>query len=439
MLKRKIYDDLLKWKESKNKECLLVKGARQVGKTYIIEEFGRKEYETFIEINFYIDEYANHIFESSLNADEILKRISANTANFNFIPYKTLLFLDEIQACPKARTALKFLAQRQDIDVIASGSLLGLKYGKDNDDYSHISIPVGYERQIVMYSLDFEEFLWACGYGENAINYLKEYYDKLERVPDFINDKYEELVREYMVVGGMPEVVLDFISYKDFNRVQKLQEKIIDDYNDDITHHAKSVEKMKVRRCFDSIPKQLARENKKFKFSEVEKGSSARKYLDSIDWLKDANLIYFNYNISTPLLPLKAYKKENEFKIYLHDIGLLCAMCGFLTKKALLNNTLTGSLKAGLYENFIGCELIKKGFDICYFKPDDSCELEFIIEHEKGIIPIEVKAGNSSTKSLNDYINKYSPNIAYKYISGNIGTLNNKITLPHYMILFINK
>lgn len=439
MLKRKIYNELLNWKKNKNKECLLVKGARQVGKTYIIEEFGKNEYDTFIEINFFVDKYAKHIFDLSLDADEILKQISANIPDVNIVPNKTLLFLDEIQECPLARTALKFLALKDGIDVIASGSLLGIKYGSNNENDIHMSIPVGYERQITMYSLDFEEFLWAYGYNDVAIKYLKEYYDKLERVPDFINDKYENLVREYMVVGGMPEVVSDFVINKDFNRVQKIQEKIIDNYNDDISNHSKSVEKMKVRRCFDSIPKQLARENKKFKFSEVEKGSSARKYLDSIDWLYDANLIYYCYNLSTPLLPLKAYKKENEFKVYIHDIGLLCGMCVFLTKRALLNNTLTGPLKGGLYENFIGCELIKKGYDINYYKPSDDCELEFIIEHiNDGIVPIEVKSGNSATKSLNAFISSFKPLKAYKYIGRNIGVCDNKISIPHYMIMFID-
>ena len=439
MLKRKFYNELLKWKEAKKKECLLIKGARQVGKTYIVREFGKNEYESFIEINFYSTPELKAIFEGNLSGHEILKRISANIPNIKIIPHKTLLFLDEIQKCSKARTALKFLAENTDIDVIASGSLLGLSYGQDTEQSTEQidSIPVGYEKQIMMYSLDFEEFLWANGYGDDAINYLKEFYLSKTKVPFEINNKYEQLLREYLVVGGMPEVVADFAVNKDFNRVQDIQEKIINSYEDDILNHANSVEKIKVRKCYDSIPKQLARENKKFKFGEVEKGSSSRKYINSIDWLHNANLAYICYNLYEPILPLKFNDKENEFKVYLHDTGLLLAMYGFTTKKALLNNTLTGYAKGGIYENFVAEALIKKGYSLHYYKPNDSQELEFIIEYDDGVVPIEVKAGNTATKSLNDYITKFKPKIAFKFTSGNIGMTETKLSLPHYMILFL--
>lgn len=439
MLKRKFYDKLLRWKEEKGNECLLIKGARQVGKTYIVKEFARREYESFIEINFYSSPDLKSIFEGNLDGEEIMKRISANMPNVKIIPKKTLLFLDEIQKCSKARTALKFLAEYGEVDVIASGSLLGLSYGQDDDKTVEQidSIPVGYEKQVVMYPLDFEEFLWANSYGDQAIGYLQEYFDKKEKVPTDINDKYEELLREYLVVGGMPEVISDFVENKNFARVQEIQEKIIDSYNDDIVNHAKSIKKVKVRKCYDSIPKQLARENKKFKFGEVEKGSSARKYMDSIDWLHNANLAYICYNTSEPVLPLKFNAKENEFKIYMHDVGLLLAMYGFETKKNLLTNTLTGFAKGGIYENFVAGELIKKGYGLNYYKPNDSCELEFVIEYDGGVIPIEVKAGNSATKSLNSYIDTFKPKLALKFTSGNVGYVDKKLSLPHYMIMYI--
>ena len=439
MLKRKIYEDLLYWKENRGQECLLIKGARQIGKTYIVEQFAKKEYESFIEINFFAEPELKQIFEGNLTGDEIKKRISSNIPNVEFIPHKTLIFLDEIQKCSKARVALKFLAQCQDVDVIASGSLLGLSYGQDADKTVEMvdSIPVGYERQIFMYSMDFEEFLWANGYGQDAISYLKEYYEKKEKVPSSINDKYEELLREYLVVGGMPEVVADFVKNKNFNTVQKIQEKILNSYSDDIVNHANSIEKIKVKRVYDSVPNQLARENKKFKFSEVEGGGTSRKYIDSLSWLKNANLIYICYNLCNPVLPLKFNKKENEFKAYIHDTGLLLAMYGFATKRALLNNTLIGFAKGGIYENFIAEALIKKGYDIYYYKPDDTLELEFVIEKEDGIMPIEVKAGNSATKSLNKFVEKFEPKMALKFTSGNIGVVDKKITLPHYMVMFL--
>ncbi len=439
MLKRKFYDKLLSWKKNKKKECLLIKGARQVGKTYIVDEFGKNEYESFIKIDFYSQPDLKIIFEGELTGKEILKRISANIPNSKFIPGKTLLFLDEIQKCSKARTALKFLAEYPGIDVIASGSLLGLSYGQDEDkEVEQIdSIPVGYEKQVILHPLDFEEFLWAYGFDENVVEYLKSFYLKKEKIPAQINEKYESLLREYLVVGGMPEVVVSFMENKDFSLVQEIQQKILDSYADDILNHAKTVEKVKVKKCYDSVPGQLARENKKFKFSAIEKGGSSRKYGDSLLWLANANLIHLCHNVSNPVLPLKFNEKEEDFKTYIHDTGLLLAMYGFATKKALLNNTLTGFAKGGIYENFIAQTLISKGYSIHYYKPDDNSELEFVIEYNDGVVPIEVKAGNSATKSLNAFVDKFNPKMAFKFIGGNLGFIDGKFILPHYMAMFL--
>ena len=439
MLKRKIYNRLLEWKKSNNKKCLIIKGARQVGKTYIVREFGKKEYENYVEINFLIQPELKHIFSDSLSGEVIYKKMSANIPGIKMIPGKTLIFLDEIQACANARTSLKFLSEYGRYDVIASGSLLGLSYGQDADENVQEvpSIPVGYEQSIMMYSLDFEEYLWANGYSENAIAYLKEFFDRRETIPYGIHDKYEELVREYIVVGGMPEVVNDFVEHKDFNRVHEIQTVLISDYIDDISQHAKGVEKNKVRRCYDSVPNQLARENKKFKYSEVEKKSTAKKYMNSIQWLIDANMVYSCRNLSEPALPLRYNEKENEFKIYMNDTGLLMALYGYETKRALFNNTLTGPAKGGIYENYVAESLIKKGYNLHYFKPNDEMELEFVIEKDGGVVPIEVKAGNNATKSLNRFIDKYSPKVAYKIMSGNLGTDAMRFSIPHYMVMFV--
>ncbi len=439
MLKRKVYDKLLEWKKSTDKKCLIIKGARQVGKTYLIREFGKAEYKSFVEINFLSHPEYKSIFSGNLSGDEIYKKISASIPGINMIPGKTLIFLDEIQKCANARTALKFLAEDGRYDIIASGSLLGLSYGRDDDaDVEKVeSIPVGYEIPIVMYSLDFEEFLWANGYSKDSVDYLKEFFVKREKVPDEIHNKYEELIREYIVVGGMPEVVADFVKNKDFKRVQDIQDRLISDYEDDIAQHAKGVEKTKVRKCYDSIPNQLARENKKFKYSEVEKKSTAKKYGDSIQWLIDANMAFACKNISTPVLPLRFNEKENEFKIYINDIGLLMAIFGFNTKLAILNNKLTGFAKGGIYENLIAEALVKKGYDLHYYKPDNENELEFLIEKNGEVIPIEVKTGNTATKSLNRYIEKNKPSIAYKITSGNVGIKDNKLSIPHYMMMFL--
>ena len=439
MLRRKMYDTLLAWKRENKKECLLVKGARQVGKTYLIRKFGKKEYESFVEINFHEQKSLKIVFEGDKTAEEIYKRLTANVPGVQLIPGKTLIFLDEIQKCADARTALKFLAEDGRFDIIASGSLLGLSYGKDDDDDVEPveSVPVGYEKSIVMYPMDFEEFLWAYGYTEETIAYLKSFYTDEKQVPPDIHTKFEALLREYLVVGGMPEVVASFAEYKDFTKVQEIQDKILASYADDISQHAKGAEKVKVRKCYDSIPRQLARENKKFKYSEVEHKATARKFGDSVQWLRDANMAYMCYNTSTPMLPLKAYEKENEFKLYIADTGLLLALFGFATKQALLNGTLKGFAKGGIYENFVAGTLVKNGYSLHYYKPNENSELEFVIEKNGEVIPIEVKAGNAPTKSLDSFTEEFEPSVAIKLTGGNVGRIEKKLTLPHFLAMYI--
>lgn len=439
MLKRKLYDSLLEWKNRDNKKCLLIKGARQVGKTYLISSFGKNEYKSYIEINFYEKPQLKEIFEGDLSAKEIYKRISAYVAGAELIPHNTLIFLDEIQKCSKARTALKFLSEDMTYDVIASGSLLGLSFGQDYDSDSEEieSIPVGYEEHLTMYSLDFEEYLWANGYNQDTIDVLKNYYDTKTKIPQDTNEKFLSLVREYMVVGGMPEVVNDFIEKHDFNSVHKIQSRIVDDYKDDIVTHAKNVEKVKIKKCYESIPIQLGRENKKFKFSSLEPKATSRKYGYSVNWICDSNMANICYNVSDPKISLRFNEKENEFKLYINDTGLLLCMAGLDAKKALLQGKLTGNTKGGIYENFISETLIKKGYALHYYKPNQNLELEFLIEKDAEVIPVEVKAGNNPSVSLNKFIDDYHPSIAYKFIDGNIGFVDGKYTLPHYLAMFI--
>lgn len=439
MLKRKMYDKLLEWKNTKKKECLLLKGARQVGKTYLVRQFGKNEYDSFIEINFHMQSSLKVIFEGDRSAEEVYKRITANIPGVKLVPGKTLIFLDEIQKCSDARTALKFLAEDNRYDVIASGSLLGLSYGQDDDrEVKEIeSVPVGYEKQVMMYSLDFEEFLWSYGYGNDTVDYLRSFFESREKIPSEILQRFDNILREYIIVGGMPEVVSDFMEFKDFGRVQEIQDKILASYADDISQHAKGAEKVKVRKCYDSIPRQLARENKKFKYSEVESKATARKFGDSIQWLHDANMAYICCNTSMPVLPLKAYEKENEFKLYINDTGLLMALYGFSAKQALLNGKLKGPAKGGIYENFVAETLVKSGYTLHYYKPDDNSELEFVIEKDGEVVPVEVKAGNTATKSLNQFIETFEPEAAYKITGGNTGQTDNKITIPHFLTMFI--
>lgn len=440
MIKRKMYKYLINWKQKKDKSALIIKGARQVGKSYLVREFGRNEYEGYIEINFLKNPLYKNIFKGDLSAEEIFKRLSAYIPNLKIIPFKTLLFLDEIQVCAEARTAVKFLVEDGSVDVISSGSLLGLSYLEDDDKNvtEPTSLPVGYEEQITMYSLDFEEFLWAKGYNDDAIEYLKDFYISNKEVSKELNDKYLELFREFMIVGGMPEVVQTFIDTNNFQEASKIQGKILADYQDDISKHAKGQEKIKVRQCYDSIPKQLAKEYKKFQYSVVEKGKTSKKYGGSIKWLCDSSLVNKCSNVNEAYIPLLAYEMDDQFKLYLNDTGLLLYLYGPETKLAILNNTLKGNSKGGIYENIISESLLKRGYKLYYYKTQNSSmEIEFVIEKNGEVIPIEVKAGNDSTPSLNSFINKYHPKVSYKFVNGNVGFLDGKKTLPHYMVMFI--
>ncbi len=443
MLKRKIYDTLLDWKNKRKntniKKCLLIKGARQVGKSYIVKEFGKNEYKSFVNIDFFNQPQLKNIFKDDLSPDSILKKLSAYISDFTLIPGETLLFLDEIQRCGGARTALKFLAEDKRFDVIASGSLMGLTYGEDADEEVEIpeSIPVGYETQITMYSLDFEEFLWANGIGDTAIGILKSYYDNNETVPEIINNKYEQLFREYIVVGGMPEAVNDYCTNFNFNRVQSIQENIIASYKDDIAKHAKGKEKQLVRMCYEAIPKQLAKELKKFQYSTIEKGQTRRKYGGSVQWVKDSLIANCAYAVREPYLPLMANANDNQFKFYINDTGLLCAIYGFETKLAILNDTIKGNARGGIYENVIADCLVKRGYSLYYYKPNNEQEIEFLLEKDGEIVPLEVKAGNTATPSLNKFIDDFKPSKAYKLVKGGNVVSGAKITLPHYFVMFI--
>ncbi|MBQ6622269.1 MAG: ATP-binding protein [Mogibacterium sp.] len=439
MLKRKLYKELLAWKGSHTHTCLMVKGARQVGKTFTIREFGKKEYRSFIEINFIRQRELKGIFNGSLDARSIYKRMTAQIRDIELIPGETLIFLDEIQNCGNARTAIKFLAEDGRYDVISSGSLLGLTYAEEGDTEVEEpdSVPTGYEDFLTMYSLDFEEFLWAEGYDEKAIAVLRSYFESEEEIPKALNDQFEQLFREYIVIGGMPEVVAEYVKNHDFNVAARIQNRILEDYRFDISKHAKGAEKAKVRACYDAIPRQLAKELRKFQYSTVEKGKTSKKYGGSVRWLIDSALVHACYNVREPYLPLMANAVNEQFKLYINDTGLLCAIYGFETKRAILTNTIRGNAKGGIYENIIAESLVKKGYRIYYYKPDDSHELEFLIERNGGVVPIEVKAGNTATVSLNCFIKRYEPAEAYKLISGNIGISGEKKTLPHYMVMFL--
>jgi len=439
-LRRKFYQQLLEWKSNHRQECLLIKGARQIGKTYLVEKLGREEYESFFEFNFVLDPSAVELFDGSLRADDLLTKISAYYGSKRLIPGKTLIFLDEIQECPNARTALKSFALDGRYDVIASGSLLGIKYrSKQRREKSEPkSIAVGYERQLTMHSLDFEEFLWAKGILPEAIAGLRRYFMRCEPVPEALNERYGGYLREYMLVGGMPAVVRAFVECGDFGPVQGEQEKILAAYIDDIHKYAEKVDVPKIENCYRAIPRTLAKDNRKFKFSEVEKNGSERKFGESVEWLRDAALAPKAENVTTLEIPLSANVREGWFKLYVSDIGLLSAMYGLEMKRLLFTKKLTGNAKGGLYENLLAGMLERKGRPLWYYKTlDGSREVEFLMEKDGAVIPLEVKSSNGSTVSLNEVLARDEIPYGYKFVDGNIGVSGKKITLPHYMAMFI--
>ena len=439
MLKRKFIETLNQWKITKKRECLLVNGARQVGKTFIIDVFGRENYQSYIYLNLFKNPEYKQIFDGELEPTEIYKRISLLVKNVKFIEGDTLIFIDEIQACSKARTALKFLAMDDKYDIIASGSLLGLHYNKLNQENANeISIPVGYEREVEMHSLDFEEFLWATGVSESAIENLKEYYEQKKALPDSVKDLYQNKLREYLVVGGMPAVVNAFVETSNFQEAFKVQQKIFKAYEDDIQHYATNTERPKIRACYYSIPRQLAKEYSKFQYKTVEKNGNAKKYGNALDWLVDAGLIKRVHNVSLPEMPLRAYEQPENFKVYVTDVGLATHQFGFETQSALLRKELKGHAKGGIYENLIFDILHKRGLALNYYKNGENTqEIEFVFERSGEVVPVEVKSRNGLTTSMNEFIKRYSPTLAIKLIDGNVGVDGNKVSLPQFMAIFL--
>ena len=432
MLKRKITDKLLEWKSQKKNECLMVKGARQIGKTYTIRHFGKENYKSYIEINFEENPNYKEIFDGSLEVNELIQKISLLIPNVEFIENDTLIFFDEIQSCPQARTSLKFWALDNRYDVIGSGSLLGINYKEVS------SFPVGYERQIEMHSLDFEEFLWGLGISDDVISNLKTYFEKPSQIPESIHNSMTTYLRKYMIVGGMPAVVNKFLETNNFNDVHSQQQMILNEYLNDIAKYAPTSDKPKARNCYLSIPQQLAKENTKFQFSVVEKKGTSRKYANSLEWLRDANLIRYCYNVSLPEFPLAAYIKTDQFRIYVNDIGLLISMYGYEMKNAIFTDSLKGHAKAGIYENLMADFLLKKDYPLIHYNSSNgSQEIEFFIEQNSKIVPIEVKSKQGSTTSLNKILENEDVEKGYKFTNTNAGIDGKKITLPLYLAMFL--
>lgn len=435
MLKRKITGQIKDWLETKNRKCLVVQGARQTGKTYIIERFAEENYEELLEINFKEMPSAAEIFSGDLIVDYMITAMKFRFPEKNIIPGKTLIFLDEIQECEEAITSLKFWAIDNRFDVIASGSLLGIDYKRAS------SYPVGYVDYLRMTGLDFEEFLWGMGITCDMIETIKSYLQARSMVPDSIHSDMMKLYREYVSVGGMPEVVQKYIDTRDFREVDRIQKSILQGYLYDIAHYATSEEKVKAEKCYLSIAKQLLdKENHKFQYKEIAPGGRAQKYYSSIEWLLRADIINLSRSVSDIRFDLDDYSKDESFRAYTTDLSLLMAMKDFSLKQYIVENTITGNSKGGIFECAVADALYKKGYRLYYYKNDTTKkEIDILIQKSGTIVPIEVKGGNGRANSLKALLKNNSEiHLAYKFADANIGTSEDGIvTLPLYMASFI--
>ena len=434
MLKRKATDYIENWIKTKNKKCLLVQGPRQVGKTYLVEHFAANHYEDFIEINFKEMPSAREIFTGDLTVDKMVMAIKFRFPEKKLLPKKTLIFLDEIQECEEAITSLKFWAIDNRFDVIASGSLLGIDYKRAS------SYPVGYVDYLKLYGLDFEEFLWAMGISSEMVSFLKDSLSSKAIIPGAINSQILSYYRQYIAIGGMPEVVQKYVDTKDFREVDKIQKNLLMGYQYDIAHYASAEEKVKAEKCYLSLSKQLLdKENHKFQYKEVEKGGRAQKYYSSIEWLIRADIIHLCRRVTDIKFDLDDYAKDDFFRAYTTDLSLLMAMKDFSIKQHIVENTLTGSSKGGIYECAISDALYKKGYKLYFYKNETTKrELDFIIQNDGKVVPIEVKSSNNRANSLSLLMKGNKISSGYKFIDGNIGISEEGIiTLPLYMVAFI--
>lgn len=427
-MKRKILNDLMKWKENLHKKPLIIKGARQVGKTYIIREFAQEAYEDLVEINFERDLEFIDLFKKTHNPKDILQYLEVAFMDKNF-DQNTLFFMDEIQACSDALTSLKFLAESFPCDIICSGSMLGVAIANST------SFPVGYIETWQMYPLSFMEFIEALGMKENVIQSLNDCLLNNLPVMEVLHNKMNDLFKEYMVVGGMPEVVNKYIETKSFKETLLVQRRIVSDYLNDMVKYADGSERIKVRECYQSIPLQLAKENKKFQYKLVKSGGNARYFDASLNWLKDSGLVNLTYRLKTISKPLEIHKESAVFKVYMADTGLLVSQFDESVIKELLNGNL-GVFKGALYENIASQILSVHERELYYFEPNTSSEIDFIIYYQGEICPLEIKAGrNTVSKSFTNFVEKYNSQYAFRLSQKNIGTSKEKVSyVPLYML-----
>lgn len=436
-LKRKIDIYLKEWKNSKNRKPLIIKGARQIGKTTSIEKFGRENYKSFIEINYISMPQYKQIFQDGYTTENIIKNISLLNSEYKFIPGDTLIFFDEMQEYPDTATSLKFFNEDGRFDVICSGSLMGINYNQIHSN------SVGNKEDYTMRSLDFEEFLWAKGYGEEQIESL---YICMKEVKPLTNIQFDVMMnnfKDYLITGGMPEIVSTFIDNKNFSGILNMQQKLLTDYEEDITKYAGGLDKSKILDAYKKIKIFLGNDNKKFQITKLKDGARNREYVGVIDWMDRAGIINISYALDHLEMPLKANYNPDNYRLYFGDTSLLIGSLDEESQSDLRNNQNFGTYKGALYENIVAEMLTKAGFDLFFYRDEQSkIEMDFIIRDEKSIIPVEVKAGDNATYSLNRLIDeKQYKNIKYgiKLCNKNIGFNGKFYTFPYFMTFMLKR
>ena len=434
-LKRKFDAFLLDWKANPRRLPLIIKGARQVGKTECVRHFAEGRYESFIEINFVERPQFKAVVRDGYSVESIVSNITQIDSTIRFVKGSTLLFFDELQEFPEIATALKFFAQDGNYDVILSGSLLGVHYHRVE------SFSVGYQTSVELRSLDFEEFLWAQGYSDEQIEDVFGWLKTRSPIPESVNETYSRHFLNYCILGGMPDVLEGYFLTKSFTGSLAVQRQILSDYRADIRKYCEGLDPVRIQNVFDDVPFQLAKANKKFQISKVAPGARHKDYWGCVEWLEQAGVVLICASLDFPELPLKAHRDRSAYKLYLADTGLLLAQLDEEAQEDVRVRRNLGTWKGGLFENIVAEALVKSGAELSYFKKDNSTlEMDFFLRSGDDLVPIEVKSENARAKSLNTLIaSEHYPEIRWgiKLVHGNVGFENNVLTMPHWSVFLL--
>lgn len=437
LLKRKIDKYLTDWKNRSDRKPLIIKGARQIGKTRSVEWFAGQNYASVIEINFIEQKKYREIFNDGFEVDAILKNISLLNPELKFIPGNTIFFFDELQACPNCATSLKFFKLDGRFDVICSGSLMGISYNEIESN------SVGYKEDYEMHSMDFEEFLWAMGYNDEFTADLLSHMLDVRPLSELQMDTLMSLFRDYVIIGGMPEVVSTYVRNKNFSGTLDIQRQLLKDYEEDITKYVEGLDKAKVKAVYNHISTFLAKENKRFQITKIARNARNRDYMGCVEWLADAGVVNVCYCLNQPELPLKGNYDPKMYKIYFKDTGLLIASLDEEAQEDLRANKNIGTYKGAIYENIVGDMLVKQGYRLFYYHSDKpALEMDFFIRDADSLIPVEVKANDGATASLNRLLNddkyndvKYGIKLGYR----NIGFNGKFYTFPYFLTFLLRR